>query len=114
MGYIIQWDSGDGSAYSIIKTITDPSVVSLTMAQPVDLIVTGTKYTFRILAYNSVGTGSPSISISIMPASLPSSPNTPKVTSVSSTSITISWTQNAGTDGGSKIFDYIVYWDNGI
>ena len=36
------------------------------------------------------------------------------MTSVSDTSITIVWTQDANTDGGSPIFDYVVFWDNGI
>ena len=49
-----------------------------------------------------------------MPASRPSAPNQPTVTASSSSQITIDWTQDPNTDGGSSIFDYIVYWDNGI
>ena len=49
-----------------------------------------------------------------MPAALPAAPNTPVVTLSSSTQITLEWTQDPSTDGGSSIFDYIVYFDNGV
>ncbi len=71
----MQWDSGNGSTYSTIKTISDPSVTSLTMTNPPDSIVTGTKYRVRVFAVNSVGNGTPSVYLDIMPAALPSAPN---------------------------------------
>ena len=47
-----------------------------------------------------------------MPADLPGKPGTPTVSASSSTEVTIQWT--AGTDGGTPITDYKVYWDAGI
>ena len=71
-------------------------------------------YRVRVLAFNSVGTGAPSTILEIMPASVPQAPSTLTVSDASSTEITLSWTQDVGTDGGSEIFDYIVYFDNGV
>lgn len=50
----------------------------------------------------------------MIPASTPGSPDTPTVSSVSSTSIQISWTFQNTRNGGTPITDYVVYWDNGI
>jgi len=82
------------------------------MTNPPDSIATGEIYEFRVLSVNSVGLGSPSTSIRMMPATLPGPPGTPYSPASSSESITIEWV--AGTDGGSPITDYVVYWDNGI
>lgn len=68
----------------------------------------------RVLAYNSVGAGAPSTILEIMPASLPGAPDQPVVSAASSSQITIEWTQDSSPDGGSAIFDYIVYYDNGV
>lgn len=76
-------------------------------------LTTGQVYRVRILAFNIIGTGAPSTILEIMPASLPGAPNQPTVTLSSSSQITLTWTQDAGTDGGSEIYDYIVYFDNG-
>jgi hypothetical protein len=68
---------------------------------------------FRVLA-KSFDIGSPSTQLEVMPASTPAAPNQPTVTASSSSQITIEWTQDADTNGGSDIFDYIVYWNDGI
>jgi hypothetical protein len=49
----------------------------------------------------------------MMPAITPGSPHTPTLTSVTSSSIQISWTFDSDLNGGTPITDYIVYWDNG-
>jgi len=111
--YLVQWDSGNGSPYSTIKTL-DASTTSQTLTAATDGLVTGNKYKVRVIAVNNVGQGTPSVALEIMPASLPGAPNTPTATSVSSTQISFVWTQTAGTNGGTPIFDYVVYWDAGI
>jgi hypothetical protein len=45
------------------------------MTNPPDSILTGTKYRVRVFAVNSVGNGTPSVYLDIMPAALPSAPN---------------------------------------
>jgi hypothetical protein len=50
----------------------------------------------------------------MMPASIPGSPNLPTLTSLTSSSIQISWTFNNTLNGGTPITDYAVFWDNGI
>jgi hypothetical protein len=49
----------------------------------------------------------------MMPATTPGSPNTPTLTSRSSTSIQISWTFTESLNGGTAVTDYTVYWDAG-
>lgn len=77
-------------------------------------LVTGRKYRFRVVAKNVIGYGAPSSHLEIIPATTPSSPNTPTLTSLSSTSIQISWTFTESLNGGTPITDYTVYWDAGI
>lgn len=87
LGYKIQWDGGNSAAASLtdLVTINDPSTTSFTISSPTYSIVTGTVYRIRVLAINSVGTGSPSSILEIMPASLPQAPNQPTVKMASST-----------------------------
>lgn len=49
-----------------------------------------------------------------MPATTPDAPLTPTLTTLSSSSIQISWTFDATLTGGTPITDYTVYWDYGI
>ena len=116
LGYKIQWDDGDSDAVSLtdLVTINDAAATSFTIDSASYSISTGTIYRVRVLAFNSVGTGSPSSVLEIMPASLPSAPNRPTIKVASSSQITIEWTQDANSDGGSPILDYIVYFDNGV
>jgi len=66
------------------------------------------------MAQNVIGYSQPSVFIEMMPATTPGSPETPTLTTLSSTSIQISWTFNQDYNGGSPITDYTVYWDDGI
>jgi hypothetical protein len=66
------------------------------------------------MAQNIIGYSAPSSYLEMMPATTPGSPNTPTLTSLSSTSIQISWTFDESLNGGSDITDYTVYWDAGI
>jgi hypothetical protein len=50
-------------------------------------ITAGQRYRFIVYAINAIGFSTPSTYIEMMPASTPGSPDTPTVTSVSSTSI---------------------------
>ena len=74
---------------------------------------TGVKYRFRVSAQNAVGFGLPSAQLEMMPASVPGAPNTPTLTTLTSTSIQISWTFDPLLNGGSPVTDYTVYWDAG-
>jgi hypothetical protein len=65
------------------------------------------------MALNSVGFSIPTTYIEMMPATTPGSPETPTLTTVSSSSIQISWTFEVELNGGTPITDYIVYWNNG-
>lgn len=65
------------------------------------------------MAKNIIGYSAPSSHIEMMPATTPGSPNTPILTSRSSTSIQISWTFTESLNGGTPVTDYKVYWDAG-
>jgi hypothetical protein len=77
-------------------------------------MVTGNKYRFRVMAENAVGYGIPSTHVELMPASVPGAPNQPTLTTLTSSSIQISWTFDNQNNGGSPITDYTVYWDRGV
>jgi hypothetical protein len=66
------------------------------------------------MAKNVIGYSAPSSYIEMMPATSPGSPETPTLTTLTSTSIQISWTFDASKNGGSPVTDFTVYWDNGI
>ena len=66
------------------------------------------------MAKNAVGFGVPSTHIEIMPATTPGAPNTPTLTTLTSSSIQIAWTFDNTLNGGTPITDYTVYWDQGV
>jgi fibronectin type 3 domain-containing protein len=76
-------------------------------------IVVGNKYRFMVLAQNSIGYSAPSNFIEMMPATTPSSVTNLVATSVTSSSISISWSFDNTQNGGTPITDYQVYWDRG-
>ena len=77
LGYIIQWDDGDSAATQLqqLVQIDDASTVTFTIDNSEYAITIGLVYRVRVLAFNIIGTGSPSAILEIMPASLPSAPN---------------------------------------
>jgi len=72
----------------------------------------GRTYAFKISAWNQVGQSLLSSSVSILCATLPDAPYAPTTSSISSTSITISWLEPS--NNGSTIDDYMVLWCLGI
>jgi parallel beta-helix repeat protein len=77
-------------------------------------LTNGQQYTFTIAAHNSVGIGSPSSAVTIVPAVAPTVPGIP--TGLKATpgndQVSLSWTA-PGSNGGMAIDYYIVY-QNGI
>lgn len=70
-------------------------------------LVNGTSYTFAVQARNSEGFGSSSASGSVVPATKPTPPSTPSITSVGNGTISLNW--NAPVDnGGSAVTGYRV------
>ena len=77
-------------------------------------MIAGASYRFQIQALNAVGEGDLSDEIAIYAATVPGNPSAPTMVSQSETQISIQWTAlPSGSDGGSPVTDYKVYWDNG-
>jgi len=74
----------------------------------------GAIYRFKITALNAIGEGAISDEVAIYAATVPGTPAAPTMVSQSETGISIQWTSLAvGSNGGSPVTDYKVYWDNG-
>jgi titin len=77
-------------------------------------LIAGASYRFQIQALNAVGESAFSDEIAIYAATVPGNPSAPTMVSQSETQISIQWTAlPSGSDGGSPVTDYKVYWDNG-
>lgn len=99
--YRIEFSSNAGSTWNTIAH--SPSTMR---SFNVSGLYRASTYLFRVSAVNGVGTGSPSDQLSVTtPASVPSSPTSLSVTSVTTTSASLAWI--APTDnGGSVLTDY--------
>ncbi|HEY8109540.1 MAG TPA: fibronectin type III domain-containing protein, partial [Candidatus Nitrosotenuis sp.] len=103
-GYKIEYKSGSGS-YSVL--VANTASASTTYSHTG--LTSGTAYTYKISAINSIGTGNASSEVSATPTttSQPSTaPGTPSLsaTAVSATQVNLSW--SAPSDGGSAITGY--------
>jgi titin len=104
-GYKIESKAGSGS----YTTLVSNTVTTATTYQHTSL-TTGTKYTYKVSAINSVGTGAASSETSATPtstsaASAPGPPSALTATAVSGTEVRLSWSPPANT-GGSAITGY--------
>ncbi|QLH08830.1 hypothetical protein DSQ19_04450 [Candidatus Nitrosotenuis sp. DW1] len=104
-GYKIESKSGSGS-YSVLvsNTASTSTIYSHTG------LVTGTVYTYKVSAVNSIGTGTTSSEVSATPtssssATVPSAPTSLIATSVSSTQNNLSWSAPSN-NGGYQITGY--------
>ena len=104
-GYKIEVKSGSGS-YSTLVSNTANTATAYSHTG----LVTGTTYSYRVYAINSIGTGSASSEASATPtssssATVPSAPTSLTVTSVSSTQNNLSWAAPS-SNGGYPIVGY--------
>jgi len=67
----------------------------------------GTSYTFRLDAYNSVGTASATTQVATLPVASIAAPTNVTVASLTKTSVQVSWTAASGASG------YSVLWSDG-
>jgi titin len=107
IGYKIEYKTSGGS-YATLVTTTGTSTATNTYYSHTGL-VTGTVYSYKIYAINSVGTSVASGEITITPATssagaLPGSPTGLVATPVSPTQATLSW--SAPSNGGHPITGY--------
>jgi len=76
-------------------------------------IISGSVYTFKVIAVNVVGSSSFSNIVTIIAARLPGQPGVPFEHSSSTTYIELRWTYPVLGNGGANITNYKVYWDLG-
>jgi hypothetical protein len=108
IGYKILWNQGMGSIFTLLSTNSD--LTNLNFAKSTN-IFGGVTYEFSIIAINIVGDSSPSISLAILAAQLPTAPQNLVKFSADKTSISVSWTAPM-SDGSTPVTGYILYWDN--
>lgn len=107
VNFEVNWDAGlGGQPRTVISTVGNNVFYASTSLQPQTLIG-GANYIFAIRAINSLGFSPYGSSATFMAAAVPAQPGTPTVSSASSASISIQWTQPA--NGGTPITNYFVY-----
>lgn len=109
--YLVYWDAGSGGAQGT-WTLAATTDASTTRALSTTAISAGTTYQFAVLAENVHGTGPLGTSVSILAATLPGAPGGLTGGSVTTSSVTFSWSAPSD-DGGSAVTDYTVRWDQG-
>lgn len=101
--YQVEYSSNAGSTWSLFAD--GSSVLS---SATVSGLTNGVGYVFRVAAVNAAGVGSYSISSDeAVPATVPAQMAAPTLGSISTSSITVSW--SAPSNGGSAITGYTVY-----
>lgn len=110
-GYRLYWDQGLGGA----STTHLADTLDNTRFYTVDGLTKGTSYKFQVLAYNAVGNGQSTASLTLLAAQAPNVPtNIVRLTFNSATSYTISWTAPSDNGGAPASLDYEVWTDNGL
>lgn len=99
--YLVEYSSNSGSTWT---TFNDG--VSSNTSATVTGLVNGTQYSFRVSAIQSMGTGSPSSTVTSTPRTIPGAPANLSTTS-GANQVSLSWSAPA-SNGGSAITDYIV------
>ena len=114
--YKVQMDGGTSSGVTELTTIATINNAAsdeyLTVPSNTPL-VEGDIYSFRVIAINLVGEGTPSQSFSAMAAVRTGAPGNPTRKTATTDSVTIEWTVPSD-DGGDPVDDYNVYWDQGL
>lgn len=97
-GFTIQRQVNGSSIWSLLTT-TSPNVTSYTdtTAQ------SGTQYSYRVVALNSVGDSTVSTAATATTPSLPAAPSLLSASVLTTTSIQLSWTDNADSETGFLI-----------
>lgn len=110
-GYRLYWDQGLGGA----STTHLADTLDNTRFYTIDGVTKGTSYKFQALAYNAVGNGPSTASLTLLAAQAPNVPtNIVRLTFNSATSYTISWTAPSDNGGAPASLDYEVWTDNGL
>ena len=105
--YEVYWDAGSGATPRTLLTTTTNVVFEASTTFAVSDLNDGETYKFAIRAINNIGASQYSSTTLLAAATIPSIPDTPTVTTASSASITIEWTEPAS--GGASITNYHVY-----
>jgi len=98
-GYKVQ-KSTNGTSWSTVATTTAKSYT-------VKSLTNGTKYYFRVIAVNSVGSSPATAKVAATPATKPSAPRSVMATAKSK-AVTLTWSAPKST-GGAKVTSYKVY-----
>jgi titin len=111
-GYKIEYKKGTGSYLSLASNTANTTVFYSHTG-----LTTGSSYTYKISAINSIGTSAASVEASATPttgsaATVPSAPTGLVATAVSATQVNLSW--SAPTNGGSAITGYKIEYKSGI
>jgi len=103
-GYKIERSTDSGTTWSAVQSNTGSTGTTYS-----DIgLSSSTTYTYRVSAINSVGTGSPSHTVSATTSTASTAPGTPSsltATAISSSQINLSWTAPS-SNGGSAITGY--------
>ncbi len=88
--------------------------MTYTVTQSLHGIVTGSIYSFQVVALNDKGPSLASpILTNVMAAQLPTVPVDLLLITATKTTISFEWSDPLD-DGGSPIIDFQVYWDSGV
>lgn len=108
--YSVYWDQGLGTATYVALASTDAFTLSFVKSTG---LTTGTAYSFKISAHNSVGESDKSSpALTVIAAKVPDTPTNVALVSATSAYIEFSWA--APYNGGSPIISYLVFWDSGL
>lgn len=98
-GFRIERCAGSGcSNFAQIGTVG----AGVTMYQDVG-VANGTSYTYRVIAYNAIASSAYSNSASATAMNPPAAPSGLSATPISSSQVTLAWTDNAGNEEGYRI-----------
>jgi hypothetical protein len=95
--YLIERKLGAGGTYVQVGVTTGTSYLDMGLA-------VNTNYVYRVRGVNILGTGPYSAEISVTTPTIPSAPTAAQLTSLTATSISLRWTDNANNEDGFQIY----------